>query len=124
MSDFLKTFGEDLKQNVPGFIACAVIEIKSGISFYSLSVDPSFDPEIACVYNLEVAKSKMKAIQALGLKDEIQDILITLKTQIHIIDIAANGEYMVYVAVDAVNGNLGMTRSLLNRYKKTLVERL
>jgi hypothetical protein len=95
-----------LKQYIPVFIAIAVIEIKSGISFYSLSVDPSFDPEIAWVYNLEVAKSKMKAIQALGLKDEFQDILITLKTQLHIIDIAANGEYTIYDAVDAVNGNL------------------
>ena len=113
-----------MKQYIPVFIAIAVIEIKSGISFCSLSVDPSFDPEIAWVYNLEVAKSKMKAIQALGLKDEFQDILITLKTQINIIDIAANGEYTIYATVNAVNGNLGMARSLLNKYKKTLVEKL
>lgn len=124
MSNFLNIFGEELKQNVPGFIACAVIEIKSGISFFSLSVDPNFDPEIACVYNLEVAKAKIKAIKALGLDDEIQDILITLKKQIHIIDIVANGDYMIYIAVDSTNGNLGMTRSLLKKYKKSIVDQL
>lgn len=31
MSDFLKQFGDDLQKNVPGFIAVAIAEIKSGI---------------------------------------------------------------------------------------------
>ncbi|GAA4759423.1 MULTISPECIES: hypothetical protein [Flavobacterium] len=120
MSDFLKQFGEDLKKNVPGFIAVAVAEIKSGISYYTLSADPNFDPELASAFNLEVVKAKLNAINALGLNETIEDIMINLKTQIHIIDVSENNEYFIYLAVDSTKANLGMTKALLNKYKKDI----
>ncbi|AIN73339.1 hypothetical protein SL053_001444 [Flavobacterium psychrophilum] len=120
MSDFLKQFGEELKKNVSGFIAVAVTEIKSGVSYYSLSVDKDFDPELAAAFNLEVVKAKLNAINALGLNQSIDDILINLSSQIHIIDISENNEYFIYLAVDASKANLGMTKALLNKYKKEI----
>ncbi|ELY2010788.1 hypothetical protein SL057_001839, partial [Flavobacterium psychrophilum] len=118
--DFLKQFGEELKKNVSGFIAVAVTEIKSGVSYYSLSVDKDFDPELAAAFNLEVVKAKLNAINALGLNQSIDDILINLSSQIHIIDISENNEYFIYLAVDASKANLGMTKALLNKYKKEI----
>jgi len=120
MSDFLKQFGEDLQKNVPGFIAVAVTEIKSGISYFSLTIDEGFDPELASAFNLEVVKAKLNAINALDLDDAIDDILITLSSQIHIIDVSENNEYFVYLAVDSNKANLGMTKALLNKYKKNI----
>lgn len=86
------------------------------------SVDPSFDPNLASAYNLEVVKAKQNALQILGLasKEKIEDILITLTNQIHIIDIAASGGYFIYLAVDSSKANLGLTRALLAKYKKDL----
>ncbi|SNB30220.1 conserved hypothetical protein [Flavobacterium psychrophilum] len=120
MSDFLKQFGEELKKNVSGFIAVAVTEIKSGVSYYSLSVDKDFDPELAAAFNLEVVKAKLNEINALGLNQSIDDILINLSSQIHIIDISENNEYFIYLAVDASKANMGMTKALLNKYKKEI----
>ncbi|PIF30307.1 hypothetical protein CLU81_0718 [Flavobacterium sp. 9] len=125
MSDFLKQFGEDLKKNVDGFIAVAVTEIKSGMSYYSQSTVAGFDPELASAYNLEVVKAKMNAIRALHLKDQVIDsIMITLTSQIHIIDVSDNGEYFIYLAVDSTKANLGLTKSILNKYKKEIVNKL
>ncbi len=125
MSDFLKQFGEDLQKNVPGFIAVSVAEIKSGMSFHSQSVAADFDPELASAYNLEVVKAKMNAIKALSLNgQEIDNIMITLTSQIHIIDVSDNGEYFIYLAVDSTKANLGMTKSILNKYKKEIEEKL
>ncbi|AMA48321.1 MULTISPECIES: hypothetical protein [Flavobacterium] len=124
MSDFLKQFGEDLKSNIPGFVAVAVAEIKSGISYYSLSSESNFDPELASAYNLEVVKAKLNAIQALGLDETIEDIMINLKSQIHIIDISENNEYFIYLAVDSTKANLGMTKALLNKYKKDITKKM
>ena len=120
MSDFLKQFGEDLQNNLPGFIAVAVTEIKSGISYYTNTVNKNFDPELAAAFNLEVVKAKLNAISALDLNESIEDILINLKTQIHIIDISNNNEYFIYLAVDSTKANLGMTKSLLNKYKREI----
>jgi hypothetical protein len=124
MSDFLKQFGEDLKKNVPGYIAVAVTEIKSGISYYSNSVKPEFDPELASAFNLEVVKAKLNAINALGLDETIDNILINLSSQIHVIDVADNNEYFIYLAVDSSKANLGMTKALLNKYKKEITKKM
>lgn len=124
MSDFLNKFGEDLKNNVSGFIAVSVTEIKTGVSYYSLSVDPSFDPDLASAYNLEVVKAKLNAIKALNLDQTIENIMINLSSQIHIIDISENNDYFIYLAVDANKANLGMTKALLNKYKKDIVDKI
>lgn len=125
MSDFLKQFGEDLKKNVPGFIAVSVAEIKSGMSYYSESVVSDFDPELASAFNLEVVKAKMNAIKALNSQGQaVDNVMITLTSQIHIIDVSDNGEYFIYLAVDSTKANLGMTKSILNKYKKEIAEKL
>jgi hypothetical protein len=124
MSDFLKQFGEEIKKNIPGYIAVAVSEIKSGISYYSDTAVASFDPELASAFNLEVVKAKLNAISALGLNESIDDIMITLTNQIHIIDISDNNEYFIYLAVDSAKANLGMTKALLNKYKKEIAGKL
>ncbi len=124
MSDFLKNFGEEIKKNIPGYIAVAVSEIKSGISYYSDTVVAGFDPELASAFNLEVVKAKLNAISALGLKESIDDIMITLTNQIHILDVSENNEYFIYLAVDSSKANLGMTKALLNKYKKEIAGKL
>lgn len=120
MKDVLNNFIENVKSNVPGFIAVSVTEIESGVAYDSVSVVDSFDPNLASAYNLEVVKAKFKAIEALGLKEDIQDITITLTDQIHIINIAPSGAYFIYLAVDSDKANLGITRALLNKYKADL----
>lgn len=124
MSDFLKQFGEDIKKNIPGYIAVAVTEIKSGISYYSDSAVTGFDPELASAFNLEVVKAKLNAISALDLNEKIDDILISLTNQIHMIDISENNEYFIYLAVDSTKANLGLTKALLNKYKKEIASKL
>ena len=122
MTNVLDKFIQDMKTNVLGFIAVSVTEVRSGVSYGAESVDPSFDPNLASAYNLEVVKAKQNALQILGLasKEKIEDILITLTNQIHIIDIAASGGYFIYLAVDSSKANLGLTRALLAKYKKDL----
>ncbi len=125
MSDFLKQFGDDLEKNVPGFIAVSIAEIQTGMSYFSLSVVPEFDPELASAFNLEVVKAKMNAVSALGLKNQVvSDIMITLTSQIHIIDVSENNLYMIYLAVDSTKANLGMTKATLNKYKKEIASKL
>jgi hypothetical protein len=123
-NDFLNVFLTEMKTNVTGFIAVAVTEIETGLSYGNLSVDPTFDPELASAYNLEVVKAKFSAVKALNLKQDIEDILITLSNQIHIIDISPNNKFMVYLVADSTKANLGMTRAVLKKYKVDLEKNL
>lgn len=124
MANFLDQFKEDIKSNVPGFIAVSVTEVATGVCYVSLSEKSDFDPELASAYNLEVVKAKYKAIEALGLKSKLQDIIITLSDQLHMIDVSDNGEYFIYLAVDSSSANLGTTRALLKKYKKNIASEL
>lgn len=123
-NDFLNVFLNEMKTNVNGFIAVAVTEIESGLSFGNLTIDPGFDPELAAAYNLEVVKAKLSAVKALGLNQDIEDILITLSNQIHIIDISPNKKFMIYLAADASKANLGMTRAILRKHKADVEKNL
>jgi len=123
-NDFLNVFLNEMKTNVNGFIAVAVTEIETGLSFGNLTVDTAFDPELAAAYNLEVVKARLNAVKALNLNQDIEDILITLSNQIHIIDISPNKKFMIYLAADATKANLGMTRAVLRKHKADLEKNL
>ncbi|TDO84153.1 hypothetical protein EV143_101598 [Flavobacterium chryseum] len=123
-NDFLNVFLNEIKTNVNGFIAVAVTEIETGLSFGNFTVDSNFDPELAAAYNLEVVKAKLNAVKALNLNQDIEDILITLSNQIHIIDISPNKKFMIYLAADASKANLGMTRAVLRKHKLDLEKNL
>lgn len=122
MSSFLERFGDDLKKNVPGFIAVAVTEVKSGISYFSISVVPEYDTELASTFYLEIVRAKMNSISALGLKDQkIKTIVVNLTSQIHFVDLSDNGEYFIYLVIqENKNINLGVTQMLLNKYKQEM----
>lgn len=122
MTNVLDKFIQDMRNNVPGFLAVSVTEVKSGVSYGADTILPNFDPTLASAYNLEVVKAKQNALQVLGLaaKERIEDIIITLTDQVHIIDISLTGTYFIYLAVDSTKANLGITRALLSKYKKDL----
>ena len=122
MTNVLDKFIQDIKVNVPGFIAVSVTEVRSGVSYGSESVDSNFDPNLASAYNLEVVKAKQNALQVLGLasKEKIDDIIINLTDQIHLIDMAPSGTYFIYLVVDSTISNICISRSLLVKYKKDL----
>ncbi|WP_271785333.1 hypothetical protein [Aquimarina algiphila] len=124
MSIFLEKFVSDVKSNIPGLIAVSVTEISTGMCYVSHTEKKDFDPELASSFNLEVVKAKKNAIEALQLDTRIQDILITLSDQIHIIDLPENADYFIYLAVDSTKANLGMTRALLKKYKKDIIAEL
>ena len=60
----------------------------------------------------------------MGLNESIDDIMITMTNQIHIIDVSDNNEYFIYLAVDSTKANLGMTKALLAKYKKEIAGKL
>ncbi|MEL6311138.1 MAG: roadblock/LC7 domain-containing protein, partial [Pseudomonadota bacterium] len=79
------------------------------------------DLEAAGAANTDVVRCKNEAIKALGLDDQIEDILITLGTQLHLIrPLASNPAVFIYVALDKSKANLGMARLKTRTLEGTL----
>jgi predicted regulator of Ras-like GTPase activity (Roadblock/LC7/MglB family) len=105
---------QDVMNDLPGLVAVAVVDITSGMALASHSNSPSINPETAAAYNTEVVKQKQKAMSALKLSGEsIEDILITLTNQLHLIKLASNGTKFIYLVVNSRETNLAIAREVL-----------
>jgi hypothetical protein len=64
-------------------------------------------------------KQKIKIMNTLGLHGSIEDMLITLTDQIHLIKLV-NRTTFLYLAVDRSRSNLAIVRSAVGRHANAL----
>jgi hypothetical protein len=103
--------------DLPGLVAVAVVDITSGMALASHSNSPSINPETAAAYNTEVVRQKQKAMTALKLQDEtIEDILITLTNQLHLLKLNSEGNKFIYLVVNSREVNLAIAREVLRAH--------
>lgn len=101
-------------QSIDGFIAAAVADSDSGMALGTIGGGANFNVDMAAAANTEVVKAKGRAMKALKLNDSIEDILITLGTQYHIIrPLKSRPTVFFYIAVDRDKANLALARFAL-----------
>jgi len=75
------------------------------------SAGSGLDLELAAAGNTEVVRAKVKTMTSLGLTDNIEDILITLGKQYHIIrPVRAKAGIFIYLVLDKARANLALAR--------------
>ena len=103
---------------IDGALGCAVVDYSSGMALGTLGGSKSLDLQVAAAGNTEVVRAKMRTIDQLGLKDAIEDILITLSNQYHILRplTGRKGEGLfLYLALDRTRSNLALARRRLQQ---------
>ena len=108
---------EAIINDLPGLLAVAIVDVNSGMALASHSNSPTLNPETAAAYNTEVVKQKQKAMSALKLTNEsIEDILITLTNQLHLLKLNSAGTKFIYLAVNSRDTNLAIAREVLRSH--------
>ena len=106
--------------NVDGALAAAVVDFASGMMLAG-GGSPAIDLEIAAAGNTEVVSSKMKTMKMLGVNDVIEDILITLGKQYHLIRPLQKHEGLfLYSVLDKSKSNLALARRSLVDVERNL----
>ena len=99
--------------SLEGAMCAAVVDCNSGMMLGSIGT--GVDLELAAAGNTEVVRAKMKTMKALGLNDTIEDMLITLGKQYHIIRPSAKlAGIFIYYVLDSSRANLALARRKIN----------
>ncbi len=104
-----------------GAIAVALVDYDSGMTL-GTDGDPNlFNIEVAAAGNTQVVRSKMEVMRQLNIGGGIEDILITLDDQYHLIRLLRGSKLFLYLALNRSRGNLGMARHRLKAIEEGLV---
>jgi hypothetical protein len=103
-----------------GALCAALVDFNSGMILGQAGA--GVDLEVAAAGNTEVIRAKMKTMRSLGLSDKIDDVLITLGKQYHIIRPTVSHEGLfLYCVLDKGRSNLALARRKVQDVDKDLV---
>lgn len=107
----------NILRDLPDLVAVSVIDLRAGTLLATYHAPGKLNPAKAAAHNAEVVRQKQQALQALGLAGEaIEDILITLTTQWHLLRLLPGDRYVVHLLVGMRDTNLGIAREVLRTH--------
>lgn len=99
---------EDLL-TLDGGMATALVDSSSGMILGRAG--SGIDLDVAAAGNMEVIRAKLKTVKALGLGSSLEDILITLSDQYHIIrPLTKTPDVFIYLVLNRAKSNLALAR--------------
>lgn len=108
---------------IDGAIGVALVDYTSGMALGIAGGNKDFDLAVAAAGNTDVVRSKLRAMEMLGIREQIEDMLITLESQYHLIRPlkGRQGEGLfIYLALIKSRANLALARHQLKRIEGNL----
>jgi hypothetical protein len=108
---------------IDGAIGAALVDRTSGMALGTVGGSKNFDLTVAAAANTEVVRAKLRTMEMLGLRETIEDILITLDSQYHLIRplTGRSGQGLfLYLALVKDRANLALARHRLKRIEEQI----
>jgi predicted regulator of Ras-like GTPase activity (Roadblock/LC7/MglB family) len=105
---------------IDGCLGACIVDSNSGMMLGAVG-GGNVNLEIAAAGNTEVVRAKRKTMKALNLNESIEDMLISLNKQYHLIrPLTSNDALFIYLVLDRQRSNLAMARHILSGLEKEL----
>ncbi|KAA6218000.1 hypothetical protein [Streptomyces filamentosus] len=109
--------------SIDGAIGAALVDYTSGMALGTIGGGKELDLNVAAAGNTDVVRAKVRAMEMLNINEEIEDILITLGSQYHLIRLlksrTSQGLFL-YLALSKDRANLAMARHRLKKIEADL----
>ena len=110
--------------SIDGALGASLVDWESGMSLGAVGGGKYLDLDVAAAGNTEVIRAKMRTMESLRLDDTIEDILITLNKQYHLIRLLRNSRseqgLFLYLVLDRQRSNLALARHALKRIESDI----
>ncbi|WIY07527.1 hypothetical protein QRX60_33415 [Amycolatopsis mongoliensis] len=108
--------------SITGAVGVALVDYESGMSLGTSGGGEWLDLEVAAAGNTEVVRAKLRVMSSLALNDTIEDMLITLHRQYHLIRLinTSRNSLFLYLVLDRERANLALARHYLKRIEADL----
>ncbi|MFG2222362.1 hypothetical protein [Streptomyces sp. NPDC048644] len=109
--------------NIDGAIGIALVDYTSGMSLATLGDNHALDIDAAAAGITDVVRAKLRTMEMLELQGSIEDMLITLTSQYHLLrpltGRKGNGLFL-YLVLDRKRANLALARRRLAQLEAEL----
>ena len=109
---------------IEGAIGVALVDYTSGLTLGVMGGGATMDMNVAAAGNTDVVRAKVRTLEMLGFTDNIEDILITLDSQYHLIRLIqgrrGGDALFLYLALSKSRANLGLARHQLRKIEAEL----
>ncbi|MEV7465743.1 hypothetical protein AB0O20_04390 [Streptomyces kronopolitis] len=119
----METALSDAMSSIEGAVGVALVDYTSGMALAALGDNQALDLNVAAAGNTDVVRAKMRTMEMLELTGSIEDMLITLTNQYHIIRpvTGKSGQGLfLYLVLDRKRANLALARHRLAKVESDL----
>jgi len=123
-SDASETLGVqdalDELMDIDGAVGAAVVDYENGMTLGTVG-GRNLDMELAGAGTTEVVRSERNIVHDLGLDEQIEDLLISLNSQYHLVRMCERHEdVFIYLVINRDKGNLGLSRRSIDQIDERL----
>ncbi len=108
---------------IDGAIGAALVDGSSGFTL-GVAGDGQRDMTIAAAGNTDVVRAELRTLEMLGSDDALEDMLITLDSEYHLLRLLrsgrTSGSLFLYLVLVKSRANLGLARVQLRRIEAEL----
>ncbi|GAB3582246.1 hypothetical protein [Hymenobacter daeguensis] len=103
-----------LLDELPDLLMAAVVDVATGKPLATYTTDRELRPVIVAGFNAEAVRQVQASLVAQHSADEqLEEMLFTLPSQLHLLHLVPGGQRFVYLAVDSRDTNLGIARAVM-----------
>ncbi|WP_432969588.1 hypothetical protein [Dactylosporangium sp. CA-233914] len=108
---------------IEGALAAALVDYTSGMALGMAGGGKNFDLVVAAAGNSDVIRAKLRTMELLGLDSVVEDILVTLTDQHHLIrplSARSSRGLFLYLVLSRSRANLALARHHLRRIEAAI----
>ena len=103
-----------LLAELPDLLMAAVVEVATGNPLATYTAERSLRPAAVAGFHAEAVRQVQAAQRATGAAgQQLEEMLLTLPSQLHLLHLGPDGQVFVYLAVESRDTNLGIARAVM-----------